>query len=226
LARRLIIVIDKNKKFHERTGPMAGGLAARKHAERCAPAMRASLLPRRPSPSSLAFSLSMSLFVLLAAALVLANSRAVQAQDAGPGVVGLGDLIVSGASGTVAPPDKPPLPPGTNALDETFIDLNGASINVFDVSTPEGPAAAQLLNAPAKFQVFARDVGQVFGLAVDDAQPANIYAASTSVHGLHIVVPDADGDGRPERIKLGQPGAVWMDGLFGVGAGGGPRTGW
>ena len=148
------------------------------------------------------------------------------AQESKPGVVGLGDLVVTGSSGTIEPPAGTPLPAGVNTLDETLIDPNGASLKVFDVRNPGGPPEGQLINAPVKFQAFARDIGQVFGLALDKADPPNIYATSTAVHGLQIVVPDADGDGRPERLKLGQPGAQWMDGQFGTARGGGPGTVW
>ncbi len=164
---------------------------------------------------------------LIACVLVAALTTTLAlAQQSKPGVVGLGDLVVSGASGTLAPPDGTPLPAGVNALDETLIDPNGASIKVFDVRNPGAPPEGQVINAPVKFQVFARDIGQVFGLALDAADPPNIYAASSSVLGLQIVVPDTDGDGRPERLKLGQPGAQWMDGQFGLAKGGGPGTVW
>ncbi|GBE43617.1 putative peptidoglycan binding domain protein [bacterium BMS3Bbin10] len=197
------------------------GISARRPGGRGAPC----LSPRTPRP--LVFP---ALLLFLAFALLSLNASlfatAAQAQQGQPGVVGLGDLVVTGFSGALPPPPGAPLPPGVNALDETFINPDGASLKIFDVTNPGGPPEAQLLNVPTKFQVFARDVGQVFGLALDKSDPANIYAASTSVHGLQIVVPDADGDGRPERIKLGQPGAQWMDGQFGLGRGGGPGTLW
>ena len=31
----------------------------------------------------------------------------------------------------------------------------------------------------------------------------NLYATASTMHGLQVVVPDSDGDGRPERIKTG-----------------------
>ncbi len=176
------------------------------------------------SPEYLTF-LSLLFFILIIAS-ATHLSRPAQAQNAKPGVVDFGDLVVTGASGTLPPPATQPLPPGVNELDETFINPDGASLKVFDVRNPNGPPEAQLLNAPVKFQAFARDIGQVFGLALDKSNPPNIYATSTSVHGLQIVVPDADGDGRPERIKLGQPGASWMNGQFGAARGGGPGTVW
>lgn len=163
-----------------------------------------------------------NLIVLLLAG-VICYAAAVQAQQA-DGVISHGDLVITGASGTVLPEGA--LPAGASEIDETFIDLDGASLRVFDVSSPEGPPTAQVLNAPEKYKALAGDIGQVFGLALDDAKSPNIYAGATSVHGLHIVVPDADGDGRPERIKIGQPGATWMDGQFGTPNGGSPGTIW
>ena len=55
-----------------------------------------------------------------------------------------------------------------------------------------GPPQAQLVAAPKTFTVTARQTGQVFSLALDDADPPNIYAAATSAYGLPIVVPDAE----------------------------------
>ncbi|MDH3582141.1 MAG: hypothetical protein OEM91_16145, partial [Hyphomicrobiales bacterium] len=156
----------------------------------------------------------------------LAGANEARAQEPETGLVAQGDLVISGFSGKVAPPAAPPLPAGTSELDETLIDVGGASIKVLDVSAPGGGAEAQVINAPVKFQVSAGEIGQVFGLAMDDASPRNIYATATPVHGLQIVLPDADGDGRPERLKLGQPGAQWMDGQFGIAKGGGPGSVW
>ncbi|MCC0014892.1 MAG: peptidoglycan-binding protein [Rhodobiaceae bacterium] len=164
--------------------------------------------------------------LLLGCLLVLASAFQAAPTHAQDGIMSRGDLVVTGFSGKVEPPAGVPLPPGVNALDETFIDINGAALKIFDVSNPGGPPQAQLINAPVKFQAFANDIGQVFGLAIDDAQFPNVYATATSAHGLQIVIPDVDGDGRPERIRLGQPGAQWMNGQFGVVRGGGPGTVW
>ena len=90
-----------------------------------------------------------------------------------------------------------------------------------------GPPQAQLVAAPKTFMVTARQIGQVFSLALDDASPPNIYAAGTSAYGLPIVVPDADGDGVPDRSRRGAPNAAFMPGLFGpVVADGGPGSIW
>ena len=84
-------------------------------------------------------------------------------------------------------------------------------------------AQGQLVAAKKAFTATARQIGQVFSVALDDANPPNIYAAATSAYGLPIVVPDNDGDGLPDRSRGGAPNAAFMPGLFGpVIANGGP----
>ncbi len=143
---------------------------------------------------------------LLASA--LAGSAA--AQD---GLYLPGDTIVTGFSG--AAPAVPPFPSG-DALDETFIDLNGASMRIQRLQATAGPAG-QVIPSPIVFVAPARTVGQVFAITLDDAPVPNIYLAASSAYGLEIVAPDADADGRPERLRNGQPGAQWMDGQWGAG---------
>ncbi|HDL16425.1 MAG TPA: hypothetical protein ENH27_01115, partial [Rhizobiales bacterium] len=125
------------------------GISARRPGGRGAPC----LSPRTPRP--LVFP---ALLLFLAFALLSLNASlfatAAQAQQGKPGVVGLGDLVVTGFSGALPPPPGAPLPPGVNALDETFINPDGASLKIFDVTNPGGPPEAQLLNVPTKFQVF------------------------------------------------------------------------
>ena len=108
-----------------------------------------------------------------------------------------------------------------------------ATLRVFDVSALGGPPSGQLVYTPQPFEVLASQIGQVFGLAYDDGVrdgvPSGIpdlYAAATSLHGIRIVTPDADDDGRPERERRGVAGASFMEGQFGVENGGGPGTIW
>ena len=90
-----------------------------------------------------------------------------------------------------------------------------------------GPPQAQLVPAPKPFTATARQLGQVFSLALDDANPPNIYAAASSAYGLPIVVPDTDGDGVPDRSRRGAPNAAFMPGLFGpITLDGGPGSIW
>lgn len=160
--------------------------------------------------------------LLGASVLALAVACPASAQDA---VLHRGDAVVTGFSGTL-----PAAPGDGDQLDETFIDLDGASMQVQPLQS-DSPPAGQLLTTPPAFKVKARDAGQVFAIALDDGlKPSlldatpNIYLGATSAYGLHIVMPDADGDGRPERIKKGHPNAEWMAGQFGPD--GGPGSIW
>ena len=82
-----------------------------------------------------------------------------------------------------------------------------------------GPAAAQLVGAPKPFTVPASQVGQVFAVALDDANPPNIYVAASSAYGLPIVAPGPDG--RLRHVRTGAPNAAFMQGLWGPKAGSG-----
>jgi hypothetical protein len=72
------------------------------------------------------------------------------------------------------------------------------------------------------FDVYARDVGQVFGIALDDQTAPNIYLSATSAFGLQLV--GRGPDGQPARLKKGGPGEGWMKGQFGLELQGGPGS--
>lgn len=116
--------------------------------------------------------------------------------------------------------------PGIDPLTKTVIDVDGVTLRIYNGSTLGAPMSGQPVTMAA-VEYSARDIGHVFGLAYDP-RPASetvspaLYAAATSAFGLHISGPDAGGDGKPDRLLKGAPGAVFMDGLFG--AGGGPGT--
>lgn len=161
----------------------------------------------------------------LAVLLPLMAAAPAMAQDGA--IVIPGDLAVTGFSGIKFPAEG--LPPGIDPVDETFIDPDGVSLRIFHVQNMGGPAAGQVVYPPPPFEVKARQIGQVFGLAYDDGiregrtdQVPNLYVTAGVMHGLQAVVPDADGDGRPERIKIGQAGATFMEGQHGMELGGGP----
>ncbi len=142
-----------------------------------------------------------------------------------------GSMAVTGFSKTVIPGIEEGLPPGVDAVDETMIDLEGKTLRIFDVTNLGGPASGQVVNTPLPFEVPARQIGQVFGITFDDGVRTdtteivpNVYVGATSLHGLQIVTPDEDEDGRPERQRRGIEGAVFMDGQFGLDLGGGPGT--
>ena len=163
--------------------------------------------------------------MLACAGLMLALLSPVSQARAQDAVLARGDAIVTGFAG-IKPADAP-LKPGANPLDEFFIDLNGPSAQILSLAAPGGAPSGQLISAPAKLQIKASQVGQVFAAALDDGQGGkvpSIYLGATSAYGLNIVVPDADGNGWPERVKTGQPTALWMPGQFGVDLGGGPGS--
>jgi hypothetical protein len=166
--------------------------------------------------------------LMLVAGLWTAPVRAQEIQ-----IIHQGSMAVSGFPGTYIPKLEDGLPPGVDPADETFIDPNRASLRIFDVSTLGGPLSGQLVKTPPPFEVLAGQIGQVFGLTYDDGvrdgQPSgvpNLYAAATSLYGIQIVTPDADGDGRPERRRRGVADARFMQGQFAEENGGSPGAIW
>ena len=152
------------------------------------------------------FAASLALSVVLAAA--AAGSAAAQVA----GIMSPGDTIVTGFSGVL-----PPTPPvAGDPLDETFINPDGPSMQI-QRPAPNGPPSGQLIPSPTIFTAPASTVGQVFAITLDDLPAPDIYLAATSAFGLQIVAPDSDGDGRPERLKIGAPGASFMAGQWGEG---------
>ncbi len=126
----------------------------------------------------------------------------------------LGDAVVTGFSGTLAPDVAQPRPPNKSAIDLTFINPDGPSVRIIDIDRPGYVWDGRLFAAAKTFNVLAKDVGQVFGVALDDQPQPNIYVAATSVFGLNIV--SRGRDGLPERRKKGGPGIGWMRGQFGL----------
>ena len=167
---------------------------------------------------------------------------------AGAPVIAPGDAVMTGFSGVVIPdanetfPQKIQTPSRTHISqynDEIFIDTDGASLKIYTLRTDrdhlwDGSSLPNL----TKLEIPAKEIGQVFGIALDDAKVPNIYVTATSFYGLHIVTPDIpyevkvgtdtfvtnDKDTRPERHVRGIATATWMPGQFGKG--GGPGTVW
>jgi hypothetical protein len=173
-------------------------------------------------PIAIKIAVSLGLFC---ASLLNSTVGSAQPSDRPP-IWNLGDAVVTGFSGTVPPDPSKPLPANKSALDLTFINPDGPSARIVDLALPGFVWDGRVWNAPKKFDVLARDVGQVFGAAVDDEQVPNIYLTATSAFGLRIVVPARDGSGAPERVRTGQRGATWMKGQFGIDRGGGPGSIW
>ena len=154
-------------------------------------------------------------FLLLAATITGAQ--------ADQSVLGQGNAVVTGFSGTA--PAAAPAASG-DPLDALFIDLNGASARILNVQTGGQPAQGQVVPAPTVLAVKAGDVGQVFGIALDDGKGADgtasgtpdIYLTATSAFGLQIVATGPNG--AMQRLKAGQPGAQFMSGQWGNAANG------
>lgn len=156
-------------------------------------------------------------FIALAAA-VFVTTGAAEAQQPPPfSVVAPGEAVVTGFSG--APPPVS-IAPGEDPGAKTMIDLAGPSARVLDLRRIAGPPVGQFVDIPKPFTFAARDVGQVFGVVLDDQVPPNIYLAATSAYGLPIVAPGSTGAW--VHVRAGAPGARFMPGLWGPQ--GGPGT--
>ncbi len=87
------------------------------------------------------------------------------------------------------------------------IDQEGTVGSIIDVRAPgRVPVGSHWINEPQRNPVTAKQVGQIFGVVLDDATPPNIYVSATAAFGLHLT-----------------PGTRnWMIGMWGQG--GGPGT--
>lgn len=149
------------------------------------------------------------------------------------GILNLGDTVITGFSGVMEPTTEAPDPTNNSVLDETLINPDGISARIASVAAPGYIWDARVWPADLIREFHARDIGQVFGVTLDDAKFPNIYFAASSAYGLQLVLPDADNDGRPERIKTGEAGDSWMEGQWGTadtkgaaGSLGGPGSIW
>ena len=112
----------------------------------------------------------------------------------------------------------------------TSIDTNAASFVILDAGKASGEADNAPLASRIRFKIPSGDIGQVFGVALDDGRALdgqigspNIYLTATSAFGLRIV-DGADQPGVP--LARGRPSAIWMKGQFGTEKGGGPGAVW
>ncbi len=154
------------------------------------------------------------LCVLMMAGLLMAAAGA-PGLAAAQGVIARGDGTITGFSGSKAEDN---VPDDIHPLDRTFIDLDGASLRVLDLSDLGTAPRGQVSDAPARLSIKARDVGQVFGVALvprEGGQSADIYTTATSMFGLQIV--SDGGSGTLNRLLQGAPGARWMAGQLGPG---------
>ncbi len=157
--------------------------------------------------------------VALGLALVWLHIGGVAAQQAQNGIYAPGEAAVTGFSGVLRPIVAAP---GKDPAEKTFIDLTGPSLRIVDLRRMGGPPSAQLVGAPKPITIDAAQVGQVFGVALDDSSPPNIYAAASSAYGLAIVAPGPDGEAR--HVRVGEQNATFMPGQWGPD--GGPGSIW
>jgi hypothetical protein len=134
-----------------------------------------------------------------------------------------GDTIVTGFSGIK--PGSASSSSASDPLEQFFIDPAKPAMRILRLA-PGAQPDGKLGNASTILAVPAAAIGQVFAATLDNAEPPNIYVGATSAFGLNIVVPDANGDGWPERKKSGDANAMWMPGQFGTDNGGGPGSVW
>lgn len=157
----------------------------------------------------------------MALLLVLLAPPPAGAQSGAP-VLQPGNAVVTGFSGALPPGE---IPVGVDPGEQTTIDLNGPSARVVDLGQIAGRPPAPFVPAPKPFTVTAAQVGQVFGVALDNAIPPNIYLAASSSYGLPVATVDAQGVAT--HVRRGGPGVRFMPGLWGPeGRGGGPGSIW
>ena len=167
-------------------------------------------------------------FKSLLPAAVLASALALPALAQQQALLKQGDAVVTGFSGAT---ELGPPPKGANPVDFKLINAQGVTLQVFDLSKMS-PASddAKLVPAQRQLAVSAGEIGQVFGVALDDGLDAqgvegapNIYATATSVYGLQLL---SEKNKVLSRTKMGGPDAKWMQGQFGVPLGGEPGSIW
>ncbi len=88
------------------------------------------------------------------------------------------------------------------------IDAQGTVGSILDLRSPGQPAQGQhWANKPQRAPITAGQIGQVFGVAFDDATPPNIYVTSTAAFGLHRTADNAQW--MPGMFGQGGPGAIY-----------------
>src|SRR5947208_8246034 len=95
------------------------------------------------------------------------------------------------------------------------INPNGTVGSIVDLRAPQQPPlGAHWADEPQRKPITASQVGQVFGVVLDDATPPNIYLASTSAFGLHRTANGAQWV--PGMWGPGGPGAIYrLDAMTG-----------
>ncbi|HHN72845.1 MAG TPA: hypothetical protein ENK13_02020, partial [Thermopetrobacter sp.] len=113
---------------------------------------------------------------------------------------------------------EPPLEPGEafhtrfsgfvrDESGQMVLDASGIVGSVIGLRDAPRPQGQHWISEPQRMFVTAAQVGQVFGIAIDDAEPPNIYLTATSAFGLHT-----DGSGKWQSAMWGPgggPGTIW-----------------
>lgn len=88
------------------------------------------------------------------------------------------------------------------------IDAQGVVGSIVDLRAPgTRPDGRHWLDEPQRRPVLAAETGQIFGVALDDQNPPNIYVTATSAFGLHRTPDNADW--APGMWGPGGPGGVY-----------------
>ena len=99
----------------------------------------------------------------------------------------------------------------------TVLNLDGVVGRLLNIRKPLAlPMGQQWKNVPHHIEITARETGQVFGIAFDDASPPNIYVSATSAFGLHR------SRNKTQLVKGVWTQGKWVQGMWGKG--GGPGT--
>ena len=70
--------------------------------------------------------------------------------------------------------------------------MSGTSASIIDVRRPgEPPSGQHWIDEPQRMPITAGEVGQVFGVTLDDDETPDIFLSATAAFGLHRV--DAGG---------------------------------
>ncbi len=89
-----------------------------------------------------------------------------------------------------------------------WINPRGTVGSILDLRAPLQPPQGQhWINEPQRAPITAAQVGQVFGVAFDDATPPNIYVTATAAFGLHRTSNNAQW--MPGMFGEGGPGAIY-----------------
>ena len=118
----------------------------------------------------------------LAFLLAVAGAEPAFAQTVGPDdLLRPGEAYVTRFSGTATQAD------GGGQQAPAVIDTAGTVGSIIDIRAPRRPPRGEhWYDEPQRRPVTSGEVGQVFGVVLDDATPPNVYLSATSAFGLHL----------------------------------------